>query len=125
MAKKFLRRDSGRFLKLGRKKKQKWRNPTGRHNKMRDKRRGYPAVVSIGYKQDKKTRGKINGKNVIEISNVKDMQKVKHNQVAILKKVGNKNKLEIVKKAKEMNIDIYNVNIGKFLKKNKNRTFKK
>jgi len=50
MAKKrFLRRLTNRYLKLGkkRKKKQKWRKPKGRHNKMREKERGYPAVVSI------------------------------------------------------------------------------
>ena len=48
---KFLRRTSSRYSKLGkgRKKKQIWRRPTGRHNKMRNKRNGYPVIVSIGY----------------------------------------------------------------------------
>ena len=59
--KKFLRRTWNRYSKLGkrRKKKQVWRRPTGRDNKMREKRRGYPAVVSLGYRKEKNTRGKI------------------------------------------------------------------
>ena len=62
MAKKrFLRRLTNRYLKLGkkRKKKQKWRKPKGRHNKMREKERGYPAVVSIGYRKNRNERGLI------------------------------------------------------------------
>ena len=70
MPKKFLRRDTKRYLKLGkrRKKKQSWRKPTGRDNKMREKRKSYPKVVSIGYKQSNKIRRKImkNGKIIIK-----------------------------------------------------------
>ena len=71
----FLRRVGSRFSKLGkgRKKKQKWRRPTGRDNKMREKRRGYPAVVKIGYKQDVKLRGVIDKKNPVMIMNVNDL----------------------------------------------------
>ncbi len=51
---KFLRRIHNRYSKLGRrrKKKQIWRRPTGRDNKMRERRRGYPARVQIGYKKN-------------------------------------------------------------------------
>ena len=50
---KFLRRTSNRYGKLGknRRKKQVWKKPRGRDNKMREKRRGYPQVVSIGHKK--------------------------------------------------------------------------
>ena len=67
---KFLRRNYNRHSKIGkrRNKKLKWRKPTGRDNKMRDKRRGYPAVVSIGYKQKEK-------KNILIINNPKDLEK--------------------------------------------------
>ena len=67
---KFLRRTSNRYSKLGRKRKKKqvWRKPKGRDNKMREKRRGYPAVVSIGYKKGKH-------KTQIIINNVKDLEK--------------------------------------------------
>jgi len=118
---KFLRRIWKKYSKLGkkRKKKQVWRRPTGRDNKMREKRRGYPAVVSVGYKTDKTVRGKIEEKNPITINNLKDLDKVKKNEIIIIASVGKKKKLDIVKKAKEKGLVVYNVNTIKFLKKNK------
>ncbi|MBD3247626.1 hypothetical protein GF378_03335, partial [Candidatus Pacearchaeota archaeon] len=67
--KKFIRRMHRRHSKLGkkRKKKQVWRKPTGRDNKMREKRKGYPAVVSVGYRTEKEKRGKINGKERVHV----------------------------------------------------------
>jgi len=114
----FLRRTGNRFSKLGkgRKKKQKWRKPTGRDNKMREKRKGYPAVVKIGYKQDKKLSGVINEKMPMMIMNIRDLEKIKKNDVGIIGKVGQKKKIEIAKIAKEKKIKIYNLNAGKFLR---------
>lgn len=119
MAKKFLRRIWGRYSKLGkrRKKKQVWRKPTGRDNKMREKRKGYPAVVSVGYKQDKKLRGSIKNKTPILIQNAKGLESIKKNELVIVGNVGKKKKIEIAKKAKEMKIEIHNLNIKTFLKK--------
>ncbi len=121
---KFLRRSWDRYSKLGRnrKKKQIWRKPKGRDNKMREKRRGYPAVVSIGYKQNKKTRGLIEEKKHVIIKNIKDFEKIKENQSIILGKIGKKKKIEIAKKAEEKKIHIYNLNTGKFLKKLEKQT---
>ena len=119
--KKFLRRTWSRYSKLGlrRKKKQVWRRPTGRDNKMREKRRGYPAVVSIGYKKDKTSRGKVENKTMVMVNNLKDLQKVKKEEIAVIGKIGNKKRLEIAKKAKESNVPVYNLNLTKFLKNNK------
>ena len=110
--KKFLRRTSNRYLKLGRKRKKKqiWRRPTGRDNKMREKRRGYPKIVSIGYKKSEKEKQK-----PILVNNISDLEKVKSKKV-IIGKVGRKKKIEIAKKAKEMKISIQNLNVKKFLK---------
>jgi large subunit ribosomal protein L32e len=118
---KFLRRISNRISKLGkrRKKKQVWRRPTGRDNKMREKRRGYPAIVSVGYKKNKKIRGKIKEKTPIMVNNVRELEEVKKDQIVLIGKVGKKKKMEIVKKAKEKSIEVGNVNVKKFLKKNK------
>ncbi len=115
----FLRRTGSRFSKLGkgRKKKQKWRKPTGRDNKMREKRKGYPAVVKIGYKQDKKLGGIINEQIPVMIMNVGDLEKIKKNEIGIIGKIGQKKKTEIAKIAKAKKIEIYNLNAGKFLKK--------
>ena len=119
MAIKFLRRVWGNYSKLGRgrKKKQVWRRPTGRDNKMREKRRGYPAVVSLGYRTNKKVRNTIDEKTPKLIKNVKELEMIKKNEIVILGNVGKKKKIEIAKKAKEMKIEIHNLNIKKLLKK--------
>ena len=74
----FLRRDWNRNPNLGkgRKKKQVWRKPKGRDNKMREKRRGYPSVVSQGHGKDKSQKGKIIGKKPIVVYNEKDLDRI-------------------------------------------------
>ncbi len=120
---KFLRHTSHKYSKLGlrRKKKQIWRRPTGRDNKMREQRRGKPALVAIGYSTDKKERGKIEGKTPVIVRNTLDIQKMQKNQIAMLGKIGKKNKIEIAKKAKELKIEIYKLNIEKFLRSNEKK----
>lgn len=117
---KFIRRSHDRYSKLGlrRKKKQKWKKPTGRHNKMREKKRGYPPVVSMGYSSDKKEKGLIEGKIPVIIRNINDFKMMGENETAIMGNIGKKKKLEIVKIAEEKKIKILNLNIKKFLKKN-------
>ncbi len=117
--KKFLRRDWKRYSRLGRKKKKKqvWRKPKGRHNKMREKRKGYPSVVKIGYKKDKKLRGMVKNKKPVIIKNLKDLEKINANEMIILGSIGKKKKTEIIKEADKKNIEIYNLNIKKFLEK--------
>jgi len=112
---KFLRRNYNLHIKLGkrRKKKQVWRKPKGRDNKMRESRKGRPPLVSIGYKR------KIEKKKRIIVYNLKDLEdagKEKHGLI-ILGKVGRKRKIEILKKALEMEINFQNVNVKNFLKK--------
>ena len=93
---KFIRRNWNRFSRLGmgRKKKQKWRNPTGRHNKIREKIRGHPAPVSIGYRQNKDARGKILEKKTVRVYNIKDLEKIGKNEIAIIGKIGARKKME-------------------------------
>ena len=116
---KFLRRNTGDYSRLGRnrKKLQKWRHPRGRDNKMRLREKSKGRTVEVGYKQDLTTRGKIDGKEVIMIRNTKDLEKAKGKTI-LLAKVGKKNKIEIAKKAKEMNLKIKNLDVEKFLKEN-------
>ncbi len=117
---KFLRRGWTRYAKLGRgvKKNQKWRRPTGRDNKMRESRAGKPALVAIGY-------GVKDKKEIQLIKNVQDLEKMDKKKIIVLGHVGKKNKLEIVKKAKEKGIKFSNLNIGKFLKKTERKTKEK
>lgn len=120
---KFLRRTSVRLSKLGRKrrKKQVWRRPTGRDNKMREQRRGKPAIVAIGYSTEKKAKRKINEKNPVYVNNLKELSKVRKNQIVILGNVGKKKKIEIAKKANEMQVEIANLNVLRFIKKNEKK----
>lgn len=121
MIKKFLRRDAKRFGKFGkgRGKKAKWRNPTGRDNKLREKRKGYQAVPSIGYRGEKKSRGKANGKNLVPVMNIKDLKKVGKDSLGVVGNVGKKKKQEIVEKANELKVELKNINVKAFLKKMK------
>jgi large subunit ribosomal protein L32e len=109
---KFLRRKNKAYSKLGkgRKKKQIWRRPTGRDNKMREKKKGHPVSVSIGYKSTDK-------KEAIVVKNISELENAKMNEI-IIAKVGKKKKLEIANKAKEMKIKIKNMNPEIYLKRN-------
>ena len=106
---KFLRRTWSRYSKLGkgRKKKQVWRKPTGRHNKMREQTKGSAAIVSIGYRSAKRLRDKLMDKKPVKIRNLKELEKIKENEIAVIGSVGKRKKIEI-----------YNMNPEKFLKLN-------
>jgi len=118
---KFLRRVSKQFSKLGRKrkKKQTWRRPTGRDNKMREKRNGRPAIVSVGFRTDKKAANKIRDKTPVMILNINDLNKITEGRIGIVGNVGTMKKIEIAQKAQEMKVLLHNVNPKIFLKKNK------
>ncbi len=124
---KFLRRKPTAYSKLGnrRKKKQVWRRPTGRDNKMREKRKGRPVIVSIGYRTDKIARGMIKEKQPTYIKNISELKKLRENQIPILGRVGEKKKIEIAKEAQKLKIEIYNLNVKKFLKEVEKKNAKK
>jgi large subunit ribosomal protein L32e len=116
---KFLRRNWSKASRLGRKRKNKqvWRSPKGRHSKTRGERKGYPAIVKIGYKQDTSTSGLIQEKTPVLVNNIKQLLKLGKNEIVMLGNIGMKKKLEIAKVAKEKKIQISNLNVEKLLKK--------
>ena len=120
---KFIRRNWNRFSRLGmgRKKKQKWRNPTGRHNKIREKIRGHPAPVSIGYKKGKN----LSEKKPAVIYNLADLEKVRGNAAITIGKIGKRKKIEIIKKAIGKKIRIQGISAKKFIGKNEKMNGKK
>ena len=85
---------------------------------MREKRRGYAPSVNIGYKNADGQRGNLENKKPVLIMNVKDLMKVSKGYIGIVAGVGAKKKIEIAKKAMEMNIEIWNLNVKKFIKVN-------
>ena len=112
--KKFLRRNWSKASRLGkgRKKKQVWRGAKGRHNKMRNKMKGYPSIVEIGYKKENKGRGLINGLKPILVNTLNEIKKVDNKkQIVILGKIGNKKREELIKYAKENKIQIKNLKV--------------
>ncbi len=112
MSKGFVRRDSKRYLKLGKrsKKKRVWRKAKGRDNKIRLNRFGYPKSPAVGYKSPKGMAGKIEGLTIILVHNVAELDKLTKSDAAIIARVGAKKKLDIIKKAEEMKIKIINLN---------------
>ncbi len=112
MQTKFFRTDLKRFLKLGsrRKKIRNWRRPRGLDNKVRLSMLGHPSVPKIGFRKSKAESGKIKGLIPKLVFNVKDLENLdKKNMIAVISKVGAKKKLEMIKKAEELNIKIFNV----------------
>lgn len=94
---------------------ERWRRPKGIDNKMRESKRGWPAVVKIGYSTPRLLRGKhIDGKdNVREeylVNNLSDLELVlphKH-VVRIATTVGRRKKEEILQQARSWGLTIIN-----------------
>ncbi|MBM3233833.1 50S ribosomal protein L32e [Candidatus Pacearchaeota archaeon] len=101
--KKFIRRNWDKYSRLGwgRKKKQKWRKPRGRHAKMRERRKGYPSRPEIGMKSP--------SKEIRLVSNLKELLQAEKGEEVIVRKIGKKKRIEIEKKASELGVKILNL----------------
>jgi len=111
MKTRFVRVDTHRRSKLGkgRKKLQKWRKPTGKHNKTRLKRFSYPIQPGIGFGSPRKTSGRINNLIPALVQNIAELQSLTKENIAIISRtIGAKKKIELLKKASELNIKIAN-----------------
>ena len=105
---KFLRQNVGK-----KKLKVKWRNPTGIHSKLRLNKAGHRKKPSPGFRAPKKER-------VAKISLIKNLNDLINAKSSILisSKLGLKKKIEVLKRAKEMKLNVLNVkNIDEFINK--------
>jgi len=112
MAKKFTRRCTNYYLKLGskQKSKQKWRKQRGKDSKVRRRHKGRPTKVQIGFGTIRQEKFKIKNKTPVLIKNLKELEKVdKMKNIVIIARVGKKNREEIIKKANESKIEISNM----------------
>lgn len=121
MKKQFLRRDTKRFSKLGKNqtKKQKWSKPKGRDNKIREKRKGYPKKVEVGYKGEKDKRQKIKGKVVVRVIRVNDLKSVGKGSIGVVGNIGTKKKIAIAQAAHDKGIRLSNLNVKTFVERHK------
>lgn len=101
------RRNWDKYKRLGKsRRKVRWRRPKGIHNKMRERRAGYPSRPEIGMRKPREQRGKVKGMKAVRVENMKDLGKAK--EAIIIAKVGRRKRIEIEKKAEEMKLKILN-----------------
>ena len=91
--------------------KLRWVKPKGQDNKMRLKLKGYPPVVSVGYRTPKVIRGlHPSALKPVVIHNVDELSKYDPHEVIIYvgRTVGLRKKLEIIKKAQKLGFKVAN-----------------
>ena len=111
----FVRQDTSKQKRLMN--KVKWRFPRGLHSKIRRAFKGHVAKPDPGYSSPKAVRGLTpEGFEPIIIYNVSELMKIKQ-PFFIANGVGTKKKVAILKKAKEMGLQVLNVkHIDDFVK---------
>jgi len=100
----FIRKEWNKISALGlrRKTKQKWRAPKGRHNKLREKKRGAGNLPTIGFGAPKAVKGMVAGLRPVLVHNIEELMLLKENEAAIIAKVGKKKRTKILEKAAEL-----------------------
>ena len=94
----------------------RWRKPRGHQSKMRHGFKGYPIMVSSGWRSPVEVRGlDPKGYETVIVSNVSEVEKIqKHQGIIISAKVGDKKRLAIIQKAEELKIPVLNIKTDKF-----------
>src|ERR1051325_2986232 len=103
----FVRQESWRYKKLA----TNWRKPKGKDNKMRKQVSGVPALVKVGYKGPRKSRGlHPSGYNDILIFNINRLARInpKRGAIRIAHGVGYKKRLDILDQATKLKIKVLN-----------------
>ncbi|OLB90747.1 MAG: 50S ribosomal protein L32e [Thaumarchaeota archaeon 13_1_40CM_38_12] len=107
----FIRQESWRYVRLA----ENWRKPKGIDNHQRKQKKGWPALVRIGYGGPKASRGlHPSGYTDNLVYNVKDLEKLnpKTDGIRFGHSVGKRKRLEVISKAKEMNFKIFNARVS-------------
>ena len=112
----FIRQDNPKRRKLN----DKWRKPKGIHSKIRHHFKGRRKMPSPGYKSPAAVKGlHATGLKMITIFSPGEVIKInKDNEgIIIAKGVGTRKRLEILKKSREMEIIVLNLNAEEAIKK--------
>jgi len=119
---KFIRQDAHK-----KRLKKRWVRPRGLHSKVRLRKSGHPKPVSNGYGSPKEVRGlSKEGLKIKIIHNEDGFNEINKEKdgIIIASSVGLRNKLQLLKKAREKGIKILNLNVDEYIKK-KEEGFKK
>ena len=112
----FIRQDNPKRPKLS----DKWRKPKGIHSKIRHHFKGRRKMPSPGYKSPAEVRGlHSTGLQMVRVYSPEEAADIKKESQGIIipKTVGKRKRLEILRKAKEMNAVVLNLNIDESIKK--------
>ena len=94
----FRRQDSHKKKRIN----PRWRSARGLQSKIRLAKRGYMKKPKIGYGSPKET-------DVLKVSSLNELKGIKKGDIIILKKIGLKKKIEIVKEAIKTGVKILNI----------------
>lgn len=96
-----------------------WRAPKGIHSKLRKKKKGHMKHPSVGFSSPREVRGfSPSGLKPILVINIKQLDKIKNEGIVISSLVGNKKRIELLKKIKERNLVVLNIkNVDDYIKK--------
>jgi large subunit ribosomal protein L32e len=90
----------------------KWRKPRGKHSPIRQKHKGKPKMVSIGYGSPKEVKGLHNsGVLPVIVHNKKQLESINPEKQGIIfsRSIGSKKKIEFIKFALEKKLPIINL----------------
>jgi large subunit ribosomal protein L32e len=107
----FVRQESWRYSKLS----ETWRKPKGMDNHQRKQKKGWPALVRVGYGGPKIARGlHPSGFTDNLVYNLKDLEKLdpKKDGIRFAHGVGKKKRTEIITKAIEKNFKVFNARVS-------------
>lgn len=100
--------------------RKRWVKPRGLHSKVRLKKAGHPRKVETGYGSPAEVRGlSKEGLKAVIVHNKNELEGVNQAKegAIISSSVGLKNKIELLKKAKEKGIKILNLKVDDYLKR--------
>jgi len=101
---KFLRTNTYKFKRIGgTKKKQIWRKPRGRHNKLREKIKGKPIKPTIGFKKAETKKPVLRN-----VECLRDIESIAKGQEVIISRIGKKKRKMLIEKLKEKGAKILN-----------------
>ncbi len=87
-----------------------WRKPRGVHSKMRRQRKGYNAIVKVGYRTPRLLRGRLrSGLLEVAITSPEELKNITKDQIALIPRtLGNRKRLAILQEAKKIKVNISN-----------------